>query len=119
MIIHNIELEEKTDSSLRIVHRDETTNLPVDLTGHTAILQIRPEFGSDVLLDQLLSTDGTIVLGGQSGTLDLIFTSLDTDATSSQGSWTKGVYDLVLVDSQGKREKIRKGFIVIARSATL
>jgi hypothetical protein len=119
MDILNIELEEKTDEVVRIVYRDETTNLPVDITGYSAELQLRYNFGDQVnLIDQLTTAAGTIVLGGQTGAIDLIFKPTDTDQSSAQLAWSRAAYDLVLIDPAGKRKKLVKGFITIARSAS-
>lgn len=119
MEILNIDLEERTDCLVRITYRDETTNLPVDVTGYKAIVQIRPQFGSETLLDQLTNAAGTIVLGGVNGTIDMDFTPSDSDQTNANAGWTRATYDLVLIDTSGKRKKILKGFITIARSSSL
>jgi len=119
MEILNIDLEEKTDTTIRITYRDDTTNLPVDVTDYEAILEIRPQFGSSVLLDTLSTADDTIVLGGEEGTIDLIFNPTDSDQSATPVGWTRGAYDLVLIDGDGKRKKLLKGFITVARSSTL
>jgi len=119
MDILNIELEEKTDFTLRLTFRDDTTNLPVDITGYTAILEIRPQFGDYILLSSLDTTDDHIELGGQSGTIDIIFSAAQTDLSAQTYGWTRGAYDLVLIDTAGSRKKLLKGFVTIARSATL
>lgn len=119
MDILNIDLEEKTDSTVRVTYRDDTTNLPMDLTGYSAILQMRPEFGDIIMVDELNTTFGNIVLGGQSGTIDLNFTPSDSDQSAVPVGWTRAAYDLVLIDTQGKRKKLLKGFVTVARSATL
>jgi hypothetical protein len=118
MEILNIDLEEKMDSTVRITYTDDTTNLPMDITDYSAILQIRPSFGSDVVIDELTSGAG-LVLGGQSGTIDITFVPSDTDQSGVPYAWTTAAYDLVLIDPQGKRKKLLKGFITIARSASL
>lgn len=119
MEILNIELEERTDQTVRVTYRDDTTNLPVNLTGYSASLQIRPEFGNEIVIDELNDAAGTIVLGGVSGTIDLIFTPSDSDQTAVTFGWTRAAYDLVLTNDEGKRKKLLKGFITIARSASL
>lgn len=118
MEILNIDLEEGTDCLVRITYRDETTNLPVDVTGYKAIAQIRPQFGSDILLDELTNAAGTIALGGASGTIDMDFTPSDTNQTNPNAGWTRATYDLILVDTSGLRKKILKGFVTIARSSS-
>jgi hypothetical protein len=119
MQIINIELEESIDTKIRFVYRDDTTNLPVDVTGYKAILQIRPQFGSPLVVDELNTETATIVLGGVSGTIDLIFTPNDTDQNIVIWGWTRAAYDLVIVNTTGTRIKLAKGFITIARSASL
>lgn len=118
MEIYNIEIEEKTDLSIRFVYRDDTTNLPIDVTGCHAILEIRPQFGSNFVLDTLKDGDSTIVLGGVQGTVDLVFVPADTDQEGLLSGWSRGSYDLILIEVGGKRVKLAKGFITIARSAT-
>lgn len=118
MEILNIDLEEATDSTVRITYTDDTTNLPVDVTGFKAILEIRPTFGSDVILDTFTDTSG-ITLGGQSGTVDILFTSSDTTYGYGVYDWSRAAYDLVLVDTLGKKKKLLKGFVTRARSASL
>lgn len=118
MEIYNIELEEKTDANIRFVYRDDTTNLPVDVTDCHAILEIRPQFGSVIVLDTFKDSAGNIVLGGTAGTVDLKFSPADTDQELLAGSWTRAAYDLILIDTAGKRIKLAKGFVTIGRSAT-
>ncbi len=119
MEILNIELEEKTDFTLRIIFRDDTTNLPVDLTGYSALLQIRPTWGSPIVLDELTSTSGNIILGGQAGTIDMVFIPGDTYLVDQTIGWARGTYDLIIIDPDGMRKKLLKGFVTVSRSATL
>lgn len=119
MDVLNIDLEEKTDSTVRITYRDDTTNLPVDLTGYKAIIQIRPQFGDYITIDELNTTLGNIVLGGQSGTIDINFVPSDSDQTAVITGWTRAAYDLVLIDTSGKRKKLLKGFVTIGRSSSV
>lgn len=119
MEILNIDIEERTDNIVRITYRDDTTNLPVDVTGYKAIMQIRPQFGSDIVIDELNTASGTITMGGQSGTIDLTFTPSDSDQSLTNSGWTRAAYDLILVDTFGKRKKLLKGFVTISRSASI
>jgi hypothetical protein len=119
MEILNIELEEKVDYTLSITYRDDLTNLPIDITGWSALLEIRNTFGGDLLLETLSSGNGRIAMGGATGALDIIFVPSDTDAAAQTSAWTRGAYDLILTDTGGKKVKILKGFVSIGRTATL
>lgn len=119
MQLVNIEIEEKIPYTLSLTHRDETTNLPVDLTGYSAIIQVRGAFGSSSLFLELTSTSGSIILGGVYGTIDVIFTSEMSDTSQQTTGWTRAVYDLVIIDTLGKRIKLTKGFITILRSSSI
>jgi len=118
MQVINIEIEEKTDYTLSITFRDDTTNLPVDLSGYTADLQVRGLFGSPYILLELTQASG-IVLGGVTGNIDINFTPAMTDMSQQVAGWDRAAYDLVLTNLAGKKIKILKGFVTILRSATV
>lgn len=119
MQLINIEIEEKIPYTLSLTYRDETTNLPVDLTGYSAVIQVRSAFGSPYLLLELTNTSGDIILGGIYGTIDVTFTSSMTDLSNQPMGWDKGVYDLIIVNPFGKRIKLTKGFVTILRSSSV
>lgn len=120
MQVINIEIEEKIPYVLSLTYRDETTNLPIDITGYSAILQIRSAFGSPyVLLELTSAVDGGIVLGGSSGFIDVTIPDTATDLSIQPTGWVKGVYDLVIIEPSGKRIKLAKGFVTIDRSSTI
>lgn len=119
MQIINIEIEEKIPYTLSLTYRDETTNLPVDLTGYSAVLQVRSGFGSPSLLLELTNTSGDIILGGVTGAIDVTFTAAMSDLSNQPVGWDRGVYDLVIVNSFGKRIKLTKGFVTILRSSSV
>lgn len=118
MQVINIELEEKIPYTLSLTYRDETTNLPVDLTGYTANVQIRGGFGSPYVLSELGVGTG-ITLGGSLGTIDVTFPASISDLSAQPSGWDRGVYDLVVINPSGKRIKLTKGFVTISRSATI
>lgn len=67
---------------------------PINLTGYTAILQIRPfVLSSTVLYD----ASSNLVLGGTAGTILLTIPA----STTETFTWWNGVYDLVLTSSDG------------------
>lgn len=85
---------------------------PVDLTGYTASMQIRPYPGSSVLYYDA-SEDFT--LGGALGTILLVIPAADTDTFT----WWSGVYDLILTDPYGIMTKLLSGTVTICPVVTI
>jgi hypothetical protein len=84
---------------------------PVDLTGYTANLQIRPfPLSTDILYDA--SSD--ITLGTTNGTI-----SLDIPASATTVfTWWNGVYDLILTDSSGNVTRLLQGSVTVTPGVT-
>lgn len=70
-----------------------TVNVPVDLTGYTARMQMRSDFDSAVILGTMTTENGGITLGGATGTIDLYISHTDT----SGYSWENCVYDIEFI----------------------
>lgn len=119
MQILNIEIEENSDYTFSVMYSDETTNLPIDITGYSALLQVRMSFGSDSILLELSSVNGRIALNGASGFIDVTFLPQDTNRYNQGSGWTSGAYDLILTDTGNKKKKLLKGFVTVARSSTI
>jgi hypothetical protein len=84
---------------------------PVDLTGYTAALQIRPfELSTTILFDA--SSD--IVLGGTAGTISLSIPATDT----ATFTWWVGVYDLLMTDSSGIATRLLQGSVTVTPGVT-
>lgn len=77
---------------------------PQDLTGYTALLEIKDAPEGTVIFT-LSTTNGRIVLGSVSGTIDLTISAADTAAIT----WVNGVYDLVLTSGSGVTDPILFG----------
>jgi len=113
MEVQNIEIQENTDYLLSITYRDDLSNLPVNLTGYSAFLEIKPAFGSDSVF--LTLTDGSgLTLGGVTGSIDIIIPASATNRFNYP-SWDKGTYMLTVVDLFTKRVPLLKGFVTIIR----
>jgi hypothetical protein len=84
---------------------------PVDLTGYTANLQIRPYPLSTVIL---YDASTHIVLGGTAGTITLTIPATDTAGFT----WSKGVYDLILTDSSGNVTRLLEGTVKVSPGVT-
>jgi hypothetical protein len=77
---------------------------PVDLTGYTATLQIRPYALSTTIL---FDASSDITLGGVAGTIALVIPA----ATTATFTWWTGVYDLLLTDSSGNVTALLEGAV--------
>jgi hypothetical protein len=84
-----------------------------DLTGYTARMQIRAEIDDDDVMCELTTANGRIVLGGEEGTVRLIIESAVTETFDDEG-----VYDLELIDSDGKVYRLLKGKVKVELEVT-
>jgi hypothetical protein len=81
---------------------------PVDLTGYTAAAQIRKHYTSSNSVSFSAST---------SGATGVVILSLSANATANLYSG-RYVYDVELVDSQGRVSRIVEGIITITPNVT-
>jgi hypothetical protein len=87
------------------------TSGPVDLTGYTAALQIRPFALSTTIL---YDASSNITLGGTAGTI-----TLDIPATATAlFTWWNGVYDLLLTSSAGIATRLLMGSVTVTPGVT-
>jgi hypothetical protein len=110
-------IEQGATFSLPISYKD-ADNLPVNLSGYTAKMQIRKTPGSedDPLID--LSTDqgGGISI---SGTLGIIEVTISAIITKDLPAPWKGTYDLLITTADGLyTERLLSGSIEIIASTT-
>lgn len=91
-IEYDFEIEQGATTHLRFVWKD-STGTPVDLSTYTARMQLRKSVASSEVVLELTTENGGIILGGSTGTIDVVLTAVQT-ATISRN----GVYDLELVN---------------------
>lgn len=84
---------------------------PVDLTGYTANLQIRPFAGSTTIL---YDASPDITLGGVTGAIFLEIPAVDT----ATFTWFNGFYDLILTNSGGVVTRLLQGSVTISAGVT-
>lgn len=72
---------------------------PRDLTGYTALLEIKDVPDGTVLLTLSTANSG-IVLGGALGTVEIII----SDTATATLTWKSGIYDLMITDAGGSDE---------------
>lgn len=83
-----------------------------NLTGWTARMTIKDSKGGTTLLS-LTTSNSRITLGGSAGTVTLTITAADTAALT----WTRGVYDLELVNGSTVY-RILEGVITVNEEVT-
>jgi len=113
----HLALDEGMDHTFKFVYTDESTLLPIDLTGYRADLYVRMSPGSTQVLKGISTSysyaDGSITLGSR-GQIDIRITG----AFTTDLNWSKGLYDLVLTDPDQNRTKILKGFVNVYNTNT-
>lgn len=86
---------------------------PVDLTGYSGRMEIKDRIGGTVL-HRLDTDDGTMVIDGPSGKI-----SWEIDAeTTAAWTWRNAVYDLELVDPDGRVTRLIQGTISLSPEVT-
>jgi hypothetical protein len=88
-------------------------NKPVPLTGYTARMQIREKLDSDVVLLELTTENGGIIIDTQMFTITLLATAQQTQSLS----FTQAVYSLELVQNQ-EVVPFSSGNVLLVREVT-
>jgi hypothetical protein len=113
----HLELSEGMDYTFKFVYTDDSTLLPVDLTGYRGDLYIRPVLGTPVILKgistQFSYPEGSITMGSDG----LVTLQLNGEFTTDL-QWTDAFYDMVLTDPNQKRSKILRGRVNIYNTNT-
>jgi hypothetical protein len=80
---------------------------PVDITGYTALMQIRAfPLSTDILYD----CTPDLVLGGIAGTIALTIPATDTAGFT----WWQGVYDLKMTSAGGQVTTLLAGMVTVS-----
>jgi hypothetical protein len=86
---------------------------PVNLSGYTGRMEIRDKYGG-VLLHRLGTDDSTMLIDGPAGTISWEIPALVT----AQWLWRNAVYDIELVDGQGRVTRLLQGTISLSPEVT-
>tara|TARA_B100001123_G_C15322004_1_gene1028251 strand:- start:2716 stop:3087 length:372 start_codon:yes stop_codon:yes gene_type:complete len=97
---------------------DGTTN--VDLTGYTARMKIKEEYGGTLIKSLTSATGQGLTVGGSAGTptngeIDIEISATDTAAMTPN---TIGVYDLEIASSGGVVDRVLQGKFIITPEVT-
>ena len=87
---------------------------PIDLTGYTARMQVRQSVKADEVLLEATSEAGTIVLGGPSGTVQVLLPDELTDTLVI----AQGGYDLELESAGGYVYRLLQGKVKVSVNVT-
>jgi hypothetical protein len=98
-----------------IIYKD-AARVPIDLTGYSAKMQIRPYIGSSEVIDTLISGE-ELTITGASGKIDI---EIDATVTASY-NFTEAVYDLEVTPPSGATgtEKLLYGKVKLIKEVTL
>lgn len=86
----------------------------VDLSGCTAEAQIRSEVESPTVLLSMTTGNGRIVLGGVTGTVQIVI----DDATTDTMTFEQAVFDLEVLFPTGNRTRLMSGTVVVSPAVT-
>ena len=111
----NFEVDQNTTFTFQIQYTQEDQVTPIDITGATAKMQVRDTQGGTKLACTLTSPSGGITIDGPEGLLTIKMTPTQTNKLF----YPKSAYDLMLIDSNGNKIKLLKGFMTLSRSVTI
>lgn len=110
--VYNFTIDQGATFSRQLTLKDASDD-PMNLTGYTARMQIRPEIESDEVMVELTTTNGRIALGGVAGTVTLTISATVTATIDKEG-----VYDLELVTPAGEVYRALKGKVRLEPEVT-
>jgi hypothetical protein len=110
---NDITIEQGATFRLNLVWKD-ANDVPVDLGGYTARMQVRASFSDTVIQLNLTTENGAIVLGGALGTIAVTAAATVTDDITIRA----GVYDLELQASDGTVTRLVQGKVKISPEVT-
>lgn len=110
---YDITIEQGATFQLNLIWKDSGGN-PIDLTDYTARMQVRQKYTSDEAALSLSTENGTIVMGGVSGTVNISAPAADTANLSIK----TGVYDVEIVSPSGVVTRLIEGCVVVSPEVT-
>jgi len=117
-------IEQGATFTLEVAWEDQTC-VPIDLTGYSARMQIRPAVESETVYISLLSDlqpDGTgLNLSGSNGMTPLESGSIGiyiSAYSSSVLNFEQARYDLELVSGGGEVTRLLEGFVQLSKNVT-
>lgn len=109
VLVDDVVIQQGDDRPLVWTLADQA-GAPVDLTGYSALAQVRSRPQSATVWHEWSTTAGNAVLSESSVTLKV--------NDSESWTWSQGVYDLHLTDPAGTTEVIARGSITVTPAVT-
>jgi hypothetical protein len=97
----------------RLLTIEQANGNPMNLTGYTARMQVRPEIESGDVLVELTTSNGGLVLGGAAGTIAMSLSPAITATIDRDG-----FYDLEIISSGGAVHRVLRGRFVVNLEVT-
>ena len=110
--VYNINLDQGAHFE-RLLTVKNPNGSAFDLTDFTARMHMRMEIDSDEIMAELTTENGRIVLGGEDGTVTLTLTADVTETFDDEG-----VYDLELIDPDGRVYRLLRGKVRVELEVT-
>lgn len=110
-VTKNLTIEQKTTFRKKLTYRDKLKK-PINLTGYGARMQIRDATGA--LIADLSTQNSKIVLGGASGTIELVISAAETTLMT----FTTALYDLKLIAPSGDEIRLLQGKVTLSVGQT-
>lgn len=111
---HNIKLDQGATNRELFTWKFGTPATPVNLLGCTAKAQLRESKDSAQVLIELSSAQGSIILGGALGTVELVF----SPDTTISATWRSAVYDVEITLSNGDIRRLVEGTVSLSPEVT-
>lgn len=113
-IEYNLEINQARNFNMTFtLCNDDALETPINLTDYTAKMQIRKFVEDTVIVKELSTTSGNIILGGALGTIVLNLSALETETFINTY-----VYDLELISLTNEKETLIKGIINVIPAVT-
>ena len=111
--VYDITIEQGATFRLSLIWKD-SSNVPVNLTGYTARMQVRRSYTDTVIQLAMTTEGGSITLGGAAGTINVVSAATATEDIATRA----GVYDLELMSSNGVVTRLVEGKVTVKPEVT-
>lgn len=110
----NLKIDQGASFSQLVTWKTGDPATLVDLTGCSALAQVRAKVDDAAVLHAFDSETGGIILGGTAGTIELLMSDEETAAAT----WKSGVYDLLISFPGGTKRRLMYGSVTISPGVT-
>lgn len=114
----DLTITQGSDFGVRLLLVDSESGLPIDLTGCSLAMQVRPSLRSSMVLFEATTGNGGLLIGPYqdttgAGVVDLIISAAATERLV----FSKAVYDVELT-TESERQRVLEGNVLVAFEVT-